>query len=89
MMKTSALYMELMRRRASENLPPAFPRQVLQRAIQRRAERVRLQIAAVTALLCVATAVSIHHVRTTIAQRTSLAAWSETAAQARVLEESI
>lgn len=88
-MKISALYMQQMRRRARENLPPGFSREVVEGARRRRIERVRLQIVAITALVCIATAVSIHQMRTNIAQRTNLEAWNETASQVRVLEESL
>ena len=89
MMKTSALYMQHMRRVVREYLPPTFSRQIVNRACRRRIERVRLQIVAITALACIATAVFVHQVQTNIAQRTNLEAWNETAAQVRVLEESL
>ena len=88
-MKTSVLYMERMRRSAREYLPAAFSHQVVRRAVQRKIERVHIQIVAVTAFACVATAVSVRQVQTNIAQRKNLAAWSEAAAQVRVLEESL
>jgi hypothetical protein len=88
-MNTSKLYMEHMRHRARAHVPPNFARKVIQTAERRRHARVQFRVAAITGAICVLTAISVHWVRTDLTQRRNLEVWNQTAAQVRVLEESI
>jgi hypothetical protein len=88
-MKISTAYMEEMRRRAREHLSPTFARNVIQAAAHQRRACLQLRIAAVTAVVCIVTAISVHWVRTEFTERRNLEAWNRAAAQIRVLEESI
>jgi hypothetical protein len=87
--RTSKAYLEDIRRHASKHLSPTFAHDVIQVASLRRRARIQLQVVAVTASICILTAVSVHWVRTEFAERRNLEAWNRIAAQVRVLEESI
>lgn len=88
-MRISKVYLEDIRRRASKHLSPTFAHDVIQAAGHRRRARIQLRIAAVTVSICILTTVGAHWVRTELAERRNLEAWSRMAAQVRVLEESI
>jgi hypothetical protein len=83
--------MEHMRRRASTHLPNDFARTVIEDSKRGWGEVVvgRMRLVAVTGMLCVATAVSVHWMQMQRAQEASLQAWATTAAKIQVLEESI
>jgi hypothetical protein len=90
-MKTSSLYMEHMRRRARTHLPNDFARAVIEDSKRGWADGVvnRMRLVAVTGLLCVATAVSVHWMQLQRAQEANLQAWATTAAEMQLIEESI
>jgi hypothetical protein len=88
-MRSSKAYLEEMRRLASKYLPPTFAHDVIRASADRRRARIQLRVAALTASICILTAVSVHWVRTEFAERRNLEAWNRIAAQIRVLEESI
>ncbi|HXN85611.1 MAG TPA: hypothetical protein VN867_06045 [Candidatus Binataceae bacterium] len=90
-MKSSSLYMEHMRRRASTHLPNNFARLVIEDSKHGWAEGIvnQLRLVAVTGILCVATTVSVHWMQMQRAQQASLQAWAATAAKIQVLEETI
>ncbi len=88
-MKTSRMYIEQMRRRAREHLPPTFARDVIQAAAQQRRMRRHLRIAFLTGALCVIASVSVHWLQTGLTERRNVEAWKSAAAQVHVLEESI
>jgi hypothetical protein len=90
-MKSSSLYMEHMRRRAGAQLPNDFARAVIEDSKRGWGEGIvsQLRLVAVTGMLCVATAVSVHWMQMQRAQEASLQAWTTTAAEIQVLEESI
>ena len=90
-MKSSSLYMEHMRRRASAHLPHDFARAVIEDSKRGWGEGLvsRMRLVAVTGVLCVATTVSVHWMQLQRAEEANLQAWATTAAEIQVLEESI
>ena len=91
-MKIETLYLEHQRRYARTQLPPDFARRVIDEA-RRNAGiaglAVRLRLVAITGVLCVIGAVSMHLLQTQYAEQQNVQAWTTTAEQIRVLEESI
>jgi len=88
-MKTSARYMELMRRQARGHLEPDFSRRVIEDAQNRRLVRTRLRLVAITGAISMLTVISVHLLRNQLIQQRNLQTWEKTAAQIDVLEESI
>lgn len=88
-MKTSARYMELMRRQARRHLKPNFCRRVIEDSRNSRAVRARLRLVAITAAISMLTVISAHLIRNELVQQRNLQTWEKTAAQIDVLEESI
>ena len=91
-MKIEALYVEHQRRYARTQLPPDFAQRVIddaRRSAGRAGFAVRLRLAAITGVLCVMTAVSMHWFQMEYTQEQNLQSWATTVEQIRVLEESI
>lgn len=91
-MKTESLYVEHQRRYARTQLRPDFARSVIddaRRNAGRVALAVRLRLVAITGALCVVGAVSMHWMQMQYAEQQNVQAWTTTAEQIRVLEESI
>lgn len=91
-MKIEQLYVEHQRRYARTQLPPDFAQRVIDDA--RRSAgiaplMVRLRLIAITGMLCVMTAVSMHWFQLQYTQEQNLQSWATTVEQIRVLEESI
>ena len=91
-MKIETLFVEHQRRYARTQLPPDFARSVIEEA-RRNAGRVRLatrlRLVAITGALCVIGAVSTHWLQMQYTEQQNVQAWTTTAEQIRVLEESI
>jgi len=91
-MKIESLFVEHQRRYARMQLPPDFARSVIDDA-RRNAARaglaVRLRLVAITGALCVVGAVSTHWMQMQYTEQQNVQAWTTTAEQIRVLEESI
>jgi len=91
-MKIETQFMEYQRRYARTQLAPDFARRVLDDA-RRNAGRagiaVRLRLVAITGVLCVIGTMSMHWVQSAYAEQQNVQAWTTTAEQIRVLEESI
>ena len=91
-MKIETLFVEHQRRYARTQLPPDFARSVIDDA-RRNAGRaglaVRLRLVAITGVLCVIGAVSTHWLQMQYTEQQNVQAWTTTAEQIRVLEESI
>jgi hypothetical protein len=88
-MKNSKLYMDQVRRRARTQLSPTFARDVINEAARQSHTRAQFRIAAITALICILTTISVHWLHTRVTEQKNLQAWNRTVAQIRVLEESI
>lgn len=88
-MKTSARYMELMRRQARRHLKTDFSRRVIEDSRNSRAVSARLRLVAVTAAISMLTVISVHLIRNQFIQQRNLQTWQKTAAQIDMLEESI
>jgi hypothetical protein len=88
-MKTSARYMELMRRKARRRLDPNFSRRVIEDAQNRRLVRARLRLVAITGAISMLTVISVHLIRNQFVQQQNLQSWEKTAAQIDVIEQSI
>jgi len=91
-MKIEQLFVEHQRRYARTQLPPDFARRVIDEA--RRGAgiaplMVRLRLIAITGVLCVIGAVSTHWMQMQYTEQQNVQAWTTTAEQIRVLEESI
>jgi hypothetical protein len=87
-MKISRRYIEDARRRGYDHLSATFARDVIH-AAGKRHKRAQLRVAALTAAICIGVAMSVHWLRTDLTERKNLEAWKTTAAQTRVLQESI
>ena len=91
-MKIEQLFAEHQRSYARTQLPPDFARRVIDEA-RRNAGiaplAVRLRLIAITGVLCIIGAVSTHWMQTQYAEAQNVQAWTTTAEQIRVLEESI
>ena len=91
-MKIESLYVEHQRNYARTQLPPDFARRVIEEARQRGGAAglaFRLRLVAITGVLCVMAAMSMHWIQMQYTQEQNLQTWATTAQQIRVLEESI
>jgi hypothetical protein len=91
-MKIESQFVEHQRRHARAQLPPDFARRVIEEARQNAGVAglaLRLRLVAITGVLCVMGAVSMHWIQMQYTQQQNLQTWTTTAEQIRVLEESI
>jgi len=88
-MKTSARYMQHLRRQAGSRLPPDFARRVVEDAKRRRQAIGQFRLMVITGALCVVTTVSVHWVKTRSAEKQNIAAWTQVTRQIQAFEEAI
>lgn len=88
-MKTSARYMELMRRQARRHLAPDFASRVIEDSRNSRMVHARLRLVAITGAISMLTVISVHLIRNQLVQQRNLQTWEKTATQIDVLEESL
>jgi hypothetical protein len=82
-------YLNQMRLRAGNNLPPDFAREVIRDAQVRGRRSQRNRLTAVTAMVCIALVLAVHWMMTARSNRKNLELWSKAAGQIAVLDQTI